>query len=101
LEGRSIRVFPGVSGLPRVSGFSPDIPGLRAVTSLFCVRGYKSPLHPLLSLSLSCPFRTAKLHNTFTLLFTPLGSKLVRFGGDLREIESKRLESASEMISHL
>jgi hypothetical protein len=93
LEGRSIRVYP------RVSGFTPDILGLRAVTSLFCVRGYRSPLHPFLSLS--CPFRPAKLQNSFTPSFTPLGSKLVRFGGDLRGIESKSLESASELISHL
>jgi hypothetical protein len=99
LEGQSIRGFPGISGLPRVSGFSPDIPGLRAVTALFSVRGYKSPLHPFLSLS--CPFRPAKLQNSFTPLFTPLGSNLVRFGGDLRGIESKNLESASELISHL
>jgi hypothetical protein len=69
--------------------------------TLFCVRGYKSPLHPFLSLSLSCPFRPAKLQNSFTPLFTPLGSKLVRFGEDLRGIESKSLESASELISHL
>jgi hypothetical protein len=67
------------------------------------VRGYKSPLHPFLSLSLSLsrPFQTANLHNSFTLLFSPLGSKLVRFGGDLRGIEGKSLESASELISHL
>jgi hypothetical protein len=99
MEGRSIRVFPGVSGLPGVSGIFPDILGLRAVTTLFCVRGYKSPLDPFLSLS--CPFRTAKLQNSFTLLFTPLGSKLVRFGGDLRGIDSKSLESTIELISHL
>jgi hypothetical protein len=45
--------------------------------------------------------RTANLQNSFTLLFTPLGYKLVRFGGDLRGIESKSLESGSELISHL
>jgi hypothetical protein len=102
LEGRSIRIFPGVTGLPGVSGFFPDIPGLRAVTILFCVRGIKAP-STLSSLSLSHtrPFRTAKLQNSFSLLFTPLGSKLVRFGRDLRGIESKSLESASELISHL
>jgi hypothetical protein len=31
LAGRSIRVYPGVSGLPGVSGFTPDIPGLKVV----------------------------------------------------------------------
>jgi hypothetical protein len=86
LEGWSIRVYPGVSGLPGVSGFTLDIPGLRAVTTLFCVRGYKSLLHPFLSLS--CPFRPTKIQNSFTPSFTPFGSKLVRFGGDLRGIES-------------
>jgi hypothetical protein len=99
LGGWSIRVYSGVSGLPGVSGFTPNILGLRAVTALFCVRGYKSPLHPFLSLSLS--FRPAKLQNTFTPSFTPFGSKLVRFGGDLRGIEGKSLKSASELISHL
>jgi hypothetical protein len=100
--------LPGVSGLPEVFRIFPDIPGLRAATALFYVMEYKSPLHSFLSLSPSLSlsvslahFRTATLQNSFTLLFTPLGSKLVRFGGDLRGIESKSLESASELISHL
>jgi hypothetical protein len=66
-----------------VSGFTPDIPGLKAVTDIICVRGYKSPLHPFLS-PLSCPFRPAKLHNSFTPSLTPLGSKLVSFGGGFK-----------------
>jgi hypothetical protein len=53
LEGRSIQVLSGVSELPGVSWFFADIPGLRAVTTLFCVRGYKSPLHPFLPLTLA------------------------------------------------
>jgi hypothetical protein len=96
--------YPGLSWSLRtsgVSGFTPDIPGLKAIMALFCVRGYKSPLHPFLSLSLSCPFQPANLQNTFTPSFTPFGSKLVRFCGDLRGVESKSLESASELISHL
>jgi hypothetical protein len=56
LGGRSFRVLPEVSGLPGVSGIFPDILGLRVVAALFCVRRYKSLLHPFLSLSLSCPF---------------------------------------------
>jgi hypothetical protein len=52
LEGRSIRVYPGVSGLPGVSRFAPDIPGLKASTAIFWVRGYKSPLHPFIYSSL-------------------------------------------------
>jgi hypothetical protein len=48
LGRRSIRVYPGISGLPRVSRFTPDTPGLKAVTAIFWVRGYKSPLHPFL-----------------------------------------------------
>jgi hypothetical protein len=48
LGGRSIRVYPGISGLPGVSGFTPDTPGLKALAAIFWVRGYKSPLNPFL-----------------------------------------------------
>jgi hypothetical protein len=48
LGGWSIRVYYRISGLPGVSGFTPDIPGLKAVTAIFCVRRYKRPLHPFL-----------------------------------------------------
>jgi hypothetical protein len=73
-EGRSIQVFPGVFGLPGISGFTPDIPGLKALTAIFWARGYKSPLHPLLY-SLSCHFRPEHLQTSFT----PFGSSLVKF----------------------
>jgi hypothetical protein len=84
LGGRSFLVFPRVFGLPRVSEVFLDIPGLRAVTTLFCEMGYKSPIHP--SISLSYPFRPATTQNSFTPLFTPLGLGLVRFVGDLRRV---------------
>jgi hypothetical protein len=86
LGGRSFRVFPGVSRLPGVFEVFPDIPGLRVVTSLFWVRGYKSLLRPFLSLSLSCPFRCTTTQNSFTPLFTPIGLVMVRFVGDLRRV---------------
>jgi hypothetical protein len=93
LGGRTIRVLPRISGLPGVSGIFPDIPGLRAVMTLFYVRGcIKSPSTlSYLSLSLSFLFSTYKLSDL----------ELVRFVGDLRGIERKSLESASELISHL
>jgi hypothetical protein len=56
LEGRSIRVYPGDSGLPGVSGFTPDIPGHKASMAIFWVRGYKSPLHSFIYFS-PCHFR--------------------------------------------
>jgi hypothetical protein len=56
LGGPSFQVIPGVSGLPGVSGVFPEIPGLRAVTALFCVGGIKAHLPFPLSLSLSCLF---------------------------------------------
>jgi hypothetical protein len=43
LEGRSIRVYPGDSGLPGVSGFVPDTPGRKASTAIFWVRGLLTP----------------------------------------------------------
>jgi hypothetical protein len=52
LEVRSIRVYLGVSRLPGVSGFTPDTLGLKASTTIFWVRGYKSPLHPFIYSSL-------------------------------------------------
>jgi hypothetical protein len=90
LEGRNLWGFPRVSGLPGVSRVFPDMPGLRVVTTLFCVRGYTSPLHTFglsylsLSLSLSCPFRPATLRTHSFTLFTPLGLGLVRFVGIIR-----------------
>jgi hypothetical protein len=39
LGGWSIQVYPGVSGLPGVSRFTPDTPGLKASTAIFWVRG--------------------------------------------------------------
>jgi hypothetical protein len=100
LRGRSIRVYPRVFGLPRVSGFTPDIPGLKAVTTIFWVRGYKSPLTPSFTLSLA--ISTCKPSD---LIYSLLYSPWLKFGeivvGDLRGIESKILESASELISHL
>jgi hypothetical protein len=100
LGGRSIRVYPGVSGLPGVSGFTPDTPGLKASTTIFWVRGYKSPLHPFLY-SLSCHFNL----NTSDLIYSLRHSPWLKFGeiccGDLRGFESKSLESASELISLL
>jgi hypothetical protein len=73
LGGRSIRVYPGVSGLPGVSGFTPDILGLKAVTAIFRVRGNKSPLHPFLySLSLSLAISTCKASNHIhSFLYSP------------------------------
>jgi hypothetical protein len=59
LGGRSIRVYLGIFGLPGVSEFTPDIPGLKALKTIFRVRGYKSPLHPFLYSLL--PFRPANL----------------------------------------
>jgi hypothetical protein len=78
------RFFPGVSGFSGESGSGPDIPD-----------HYAPDFSCILVECINC--RPAKLQNSFT----PLGSKLVRFGGDLRGIESKSLESASELISHL
>jgi hypothetical protein len=70
LGGRSIRVYPGISGLPGVSGFTPDTPGLKAVTDIFLVRGYKSPLHPFLNPSLA--ISTCKHSDlTYSLLYSP------------------------------
>jgi hypothetical protein len=100
LEGRCIRVYPGVSGLPGVSGFTPDTPGLKASTAIFWVRGYKSPFHPFFT-PLSCHFDLN--FNRPRLL--PLYSLWLKFGeiccGDLRGFESKSLESATKLISHL
>jgi hypothetical protein len=100
LEGQSIRAFHGVSGLPGVSEFTPDTPGLKASTAIFWVRGYKSPLHPLLY-SLSCHFDL----NIIRPHLLPLYYLWLKFGeiscGNLRGFESKSLESASELISHL
>jgi hypothetical protein len=100
LEGRNIRVHPGVSGLPGVSGFTSDTLGLKASTAIFWVRGYKSPLHPFLY-SLSCHFDL----NFIRPHLLPLYSLWLKFGeiccGDLRGFESKSLKSASELISHL
>jgi hypothetical protein len=48
LEGRSVRVYPGDSGLPGNSGFTPDTPGHKASTAIIWMRGYKSPLHPFI-----------------------------------------------------
>jgi hypothetical protein len=56
LEDRSIRVYPRDFGLPGVSGFTPDTPGHKASTAIFRVRGYKSPLYPIIYSS-SLPFR--------------------------------------------
>jgi hypothetical protein len=89
LEGRSFRVFLGVSRLRGVSRFFLDIPGLRAIMALFCVRGYKSSLHPFPSLS--CPFRPATLRTHSLTLFTLVGLGLVRFVGDLRRDWEKEL----------
>jgi hypothetical protein len=78
LEGRSIRVYPGDSGLPGVSGFTPDTPGHKASTAIFWVRGYKSPLHPFIY-SPPLPFRAEQLQTSFIPPLSPFGSRLVRF----------------------
>jgi hypothetical protein len=100
LEGWSIRVYPRVSGLPGVSGFTPDTPSLKASTAIFSVRGYKSPLHPFIYLSL-LPFDLNSIRHHLLSFYSPW----LKFGenccGDLRGFESKSLESASELISHL
>jgi hypothetical protein len=99
LEGRSIRVYPGVSELPGVSGFAPDTPGLKASTAIFWVRGYKTPLHRFIYSSL-LPFQPEHFRPHYSL-----PSPWLKFGEicceDLRGFESKSLESASELISHL
>jgi hypothetical protein len=77
-EGRSVRVYPGDSGLPGDSGFIPDTLGHKASTAIFWVRGYKSPLHPFIYSS-SLPFRAEQLQTSFTPPLSPFGSKLVRF----------------------
>jgi hypothetical protein len=100
LEGRSIRVYPGVSRLPGVSEFTPDTPGLKASTAIFWVRGGIKAPHPFFT-PLSCHF----VLNFNRPHLLPLYSLWLKFGeiccGDLRELESKSLESASELTSHL
>jgi hypothetical protein len=78
LEGRSIRVYPGVSELPGVSEFTPDTPGLKASTTIFWVKGYKSPLHSFIYSSLLL-FRPEHLQTSFTPSLTPFGTSLVKF----------------------
>jgi hypothetical protein len=70
MGGRSIWVFPGVSGLPEVSEFTPNTPGLKAVMAIFWVRGYKSPLHPFLY-PLSCHFDLQTFRPLYSLLYSP------------------------------
>jgi hypothetical protein len=72
------QVYPGVSGLSGVSGFTPDTLGLKASTTIFWVRGYKSPLHPFIYFSL-LPFRPEHIQTSFTPSLTPFGSSLVKF----------------------
>jgi hypothetical protein len=78
LEGWSVRIYPGDSGLPGDSGFTPDTLGHKASTAIFWVRGYKSPLHPFIYFS-PCLFRAEQLQTSFTPPLPPFGSKLVRF----------------------
>jgi hypothetical protein len=77
LESRSVRVYPGDSGLPGVSGFDLDTPGHKASTAIFWVRGYKSPIHPFIYSP--CLFHAELLQTSFTPPLSPFGSKLVRF----------------------
>jgi hypothetical protein len=70
--------LPGDSGLPGESGFIPDTPGHKASTTIFWVRGYKSPLHPFIYFS-PCHFHPELLQTSFTPPLSPFGSKLVRF----------------------
>jgi hypothetical protein len=78
LKSRSVRVYPGDSGLPEDSGLIPDTPGHKASMAIFWVMGYKSPLHPFIYSS-PCHFRAELLQTTFTPPLSPFGSKLVRF----------------------
>jgi hypothetical protein len=97
-----------------VSGFTPESPDFsefRGLPRILWVLkpqrlysgwgGYKSPLHPFLY-SLSPAIST---WTTSDLIYSLLYSLWLKFGeiccGDLRGFESKSLESASELISHL
>jgi hypothetical protein len=69
LGGQSILVYPGISGLLGVSEFTPDIPGVKAITAIFYVRGYKSPLHSFLSpLSFHFDMQSYRTHSLPPLL---------------------------------
>jgi hypothetical protein len=70
--------YPGDSGLPGDSGFTPDTPGHKASTAIFWVRRYKSPLHPFLYFT-PLPFRVEQLQTSFTPPLSLFDSKLVRF----------------------
>jgi hypothetical protein len=85
MEGRSVRVYPGDSGLPGDSGFIPDTPDYKASTAIFWVRGYKSPLHPFIYFS-SLPFHAEQLQTSFNPPPSPFGSKLVRFVVGVKKI---------------
>jgi hypothetical protein len=85
---RTSRVYPGYSGSESLNGY------------ILGEEGMKAPSTPSFT-TLSCHFDL----NTSYLIYPLLHSPWLKFGeiccGDLRGFESKSLESASELISHL